>query len=60
MRYIVVIDGVKSSRYKYNVWSVFEYGCFAPNQECSQDVRLFATDDVEEFALFVKTLEGEE
>ena len=52
MKYIIVIDGVESTRYKYNVWSVFEYD----DGSVSQDTRIFESDDATEFVKFVSCL----
>jgi hypothetical protein len=53
MKYVIVIDGVESTRYTYNVWSVaaeYEDGTIAP------DCREFASDDKDEFIRFISDL----
>ena len=52
MQYIIEIDGEISTKYIYNVWSVFEY----EDGTVSQDCRLCATDKVEEFTAFLAQL----
>ena len=52
MKYIVVIDGVASTRHKYNVWSVFEY----EDGTMSQDTRIFESDILEEFLAYMSAL----
>ena len=52
MKYIIEIDGVKSTRYKYNIWSTFQN----EDGSVSQDIREFETDSIEEFTLFLSKL----
>jgi len=54
MKYIIEIDGERSTRHKYNVWSVFEYESF--EGELSKEERIFCSDDQQEFLDFIKTL----
>ena len=51
MKYIIEIDGINSTRYTYNVWSVFkgDDGIF-------QDERVFASDDKDDFINFISSL----
>lgn len=52
MKYIIVIDGVKSTRYIYNVYSVFEYA----DRSVSEDTRIFESDNKDEFDKFISSL----
>lgn len=45
MKYIFEIDGVESTRYKYNIWTAVEYD----DGTVGKDSRTFATDDPQEF-----------
>jgi hypothetical protein len=56
MKVIVVIDGVKSTRSKYNVWSAFEHD----DGTISQDTRIFNSDDKNEFIEFMSTINKED
>lgn len=56
MKYIIVIDGALSTRYKYNVWSCFEY----EDGSVSQDTRIFESDKKDQFLDFLSNLKGEE
>lgn len=55
MKYIIVIDGIKSTKYTYNVWStiIFEDGAVA------QDTRIFESDKEEDFINFISDLPKE-
>jgi hypothetical protein len=53
MKYVINIDN-QSSRYTYNVWSVFEY----EDGSLSQDCREFASDDKDEFIKFISELKA--
>jgi len=55
MKYIIEIDGVKSTRYKYNVWTVFEY----EDRTVGQNARIFCSDDLGEFLEFIKSVKGD-
>jgi ERCC4-type nuclease len=55
MKYIVEIDGVVSTKYKYNVWEAYEMKPF--NTFHQQDVRIFESDSKEEFLEFMESLE---
>jgi len=54
MKYIVVVDGKKSTRYIYNVYSVFEY----EDGSMSPDTRIFESDDQGEFVEFIASLKS--
>lgn len=54
MKYIIDIDGKSSTKYKYTVWSVFEY-C---DGSVSKDSRILFTDDEEEFIEFITKLDN--
>jgi hypothetical protein len=59
MKYIVEINGVELTKYKYNIWSVAEFDDCCPRlpeKELVKDTRIFETDSLEEFLLFQKTL----
>lgn len=51
MTYMVLVND-ESSRYKYNVWEVFQY----EDGSVSKDARIFESDDAEEFVAFCQTL----
>lgn len=53
MKFIVEIDGVESTRHKYNVWTVFEYEDLA----MGKNVRVFSSDSLDEFLEFMKEIE---
>jgi len=56
MKYILVIDGVESTRYIYNVWSVVPFVLSDGIESYQQDARIFMTDDFDELSEFLKTL----
>ena len=56
VKYIIVIDGKITTRYIYNVWSVFEY----EDRSVSQDTRIFESDNVAEFIEFMSHLANAE
>lgn len=56
MKYIIEIDGINSTRYTYNVWSVFE----DDDGSISQDERVFASDNRDEFINFISYLPDEQ
>lgn len=45
MKFIIVVDGVKSAKYKYNLHTCHEY----EDGAVSESARLINTDDLEEF-----------
>jgi hypothetical protein len=55
MKYIIEIDGVSSTKYTYNVWSVWDDYSGA----MGKDIRIFASDDKKEFLEFVANLSQE-
>ena len=60
MQYIVEIDGVVSTRYKYNVWSVQECKVEAESgglvPAVAKDTRIFCSDSLDEFIAYMTIL----
>jgi hypothetical protein len=58
MKYIVEIDGVHSTRYIYNVWSVHQHCVdgLTGVASISQDIRIFESDNRGEFINFMSQL----
>jgi hypothetical protein len=52
MKYIIEIDGVESTKYKYNIWSVVEY----EDNAVSKDIRVFESDSLSHFLDFMKEI----
>jgi hypothetical protein len=53
MKYIIVIDGVESTRYKYNVWTTHKY----EEGNVSEDTRIFCSDNLHEFVDFMAKID---
>ena len=55
MNYIIEIDGVVSTRYRYNVWSVYTFHetAMVPDSYL-KDTRIFCSDNEQEFLSFIK------
>jgi hypothetical protein len=52
MKYIIEIDGVESTKYKYNIWSVVEY----EDNAVLKDIRVFESDNLSHFLDFMKEI----